>query len=193
MNIETLLIGLDGQGSQGGPGRPPDELKTTLQPDLPPSFDEAVTRHERELMRFLLRTTRDREDALDLFQETWLRAYRAWPKVESAAGLRPWLYRIATNLCLNRTRDRLRRSRVIADEEVDPAHVAGGSGGSHAGVMHLKALIKRLPHNQREALVMRKFGGLEYSEIAAALGCSPDSARAGVYQALKKLQLAVEL
>ena len=67
-------------------------------------------------MRFLLRTTRDHDDALDLFQETWLRAYRAWPKLESGAGLRPWLYRIATNLCLNRTRDRMPRSRVIGDE-----------------------------------------------------------------------------
>jgi len=90
--------------------------------DLPPPFDEAVARHERELMRFLLRTTRDHDDALDLFQETWLRAYRAWPKLESAAGLRPWLYRIATNLCLNRARDRMRRSRVIGDEELDLAH-----------------------------------------------------------------------
>jgi RNA polymerase sigma factor (sigma-70 family) len=60
-------------------------------------------------------------------------------------------------------------------------------------MLHLKALIARLPHNQREALVMRKFGGLEYAEIASALGCSADSARAGVYQALKKLKLAAEL
>src|ERR1700721_2478952 len=84
------------------------QTKKPLTLDLPPPFDEAVARHERELMRFLLRTTRDHDDALDLYQETWLRAYRAWPKLESAAGLRPWLYRIATNLCLNRVRDRMR-------------------------------------------------------------------------------------
>jgi RNA polymerase sigma-70 factor, ECF subfamily len=160
--------------------------------ELPPSFDEAVVRHERELMRFLLRTTRDRDDALDLFQETWLRAYRAWPKLESAAGLRPWLYRIATNLCLNRTRDRMRRARVIGDEEPDRVRASRSSDGAHDGVLHLKAAIARLPHNQREALVMRKFGGLEYEEIATALGCSSDSARAGVYHALKKLKAAAE-
>src|SRR5579863_6193730 len=164
---------------------------TTL--DLPPPFDEAVARHERELMRFLLRTTRDHDDALDLFQETWLRAYRAWPKLESAAGLRPWLYRIATNLCLNRARDRARRSRVFGDEELDLARAPGNSDGVHEGALHLKAVIARLPHNQREALVMRKFGGLEYAEIATALGCSAESARAGVYQALKKLKAAAEL
>jgi RNA polymerase sigma-70 factor, ECF subfamily len=166
---------------------------TPITLDLPPPFDEAVARHERELMRFLLRTTRDHDDALDLFQETWLRAYRAWPKLESAAGLRPWLYRIATNLCLNRARDRMRRSRVIGDEEIDLARAPASSNGAHEGVLHLKAAIAHLPHNQREALVMRKFGGLEYAEIATALGCSAESARAGVYQALKKLKLSVEL
>ncbi len=168
-------------------------MSTPITLDLPPPFDEAVARHERELMRFLLRTTRDHDDALDLFQETWLRAYRAWPKLESAAGLRPWLYRIATNLCLNRARDRMRRSRVIGDEELDLARAPASSNGAHEGVLHLKAAISHLPHNQREALVMRKFGGLEYAEIATALGCSSESARAGVYQALKKLKLSVEL
>jgi RNA polymerase sigma-70 factor (ECF subfamily) len=190
--MEPLLIRTDGANGRSGAPPQPTEMDTPVPFALPPPFDEAVARHERELMRFLLRTTRDHDDALDLFQETWLRAYRAWPKLESAAGLRPWLYRIATNLCLNRARDRMRRARVIGDEELDLAGVPGSSNGAHDGVLHLKAVIARLPHNQREALVMRKFGGLEYAEIAAALGCSSDSARAGVYQALKKLKAAAE-
>lgn len=191
--METLLIRTGGANGREIRRPPSLEMKTPATFELPPPFDEAVARHERELMRFLLRTTRDQDDALDLFQETWLRAYRAWPKLESAAGLRPWLYRIATNLCLNRSRDRMRRARVIGDEELDPAQVAGTSDGAHDGVLHLKAAISQLPHNQREALVMRKFGGLEYAEIATALGCSAESARAGVYQALKKLKVAAEL
>src|SRR5216683_1703279 len=125
-------------------------MSTPLKLELPLPLDEAVARHERELMRFLLRTTRDHDDALDLFQETWLRAYRAWPKLESAMGLRPWLYRIATNLCLNRARDRMRRARVIGDEELDLANVPGSSDGAYEGMLHLKTLIARLPHNQRE-------------------------------------------
>jgi len=191
--METILIRTGGVNGRGIGRPPPIEMKMPATFELPPSFDEAVTRHERELMRFLLRTTRDQDDALDLYQETWLRAYRAWPKLESAAGLRPWLYRIATNLCLNRARDRMRRARVIGDEQIDLAQVAGNSNGAHDGVLHLKAAISKLPHNQREALVMRKFGGLEYAEIATALGCSADSARAGVYQALKKLKASAEL
>jgi RNA polymerase sigma-70 factor, ECF subfamily len=155
--------------------------------ELPPPFDEAMRRHEREIMRYLLRSTHEREDALDLFQETWLRAYRAYPQLDSAKGLRPWLFRIATNLCLNRARDRLRRARVINDE-IRAGSEGISTSGAHDGVMHLKSLIARLPNKQRQALVMRKFGGLDYEEIAAALGCSAAAARANIYQAMKKLK-----
>jgi RNA polymerase sigma factor (sigma-70 family) len=155
--------------------------------NLPPSFDEAMHRHEREIMRFIVRATRDREDAQDLFQETWLRAYRAYPQLDSAEGLRPWLFRVASNLCLNRKRDRARRAQVIADNELQEEH-AGTAAPVHENAIHLKAVLGRLPNKQRQALVMRKFGGLEYSEIAAALGCSEEAARAGVYLAMKKLK-----
>jgi RNA polymerase sigma-70 factor, ECF subfamily len=162
---------------------------------LPPPFEEALSRHEREIMRFLLRMTRDQNDALDLFQETWLRAYRAYPQLDSEQGLRPWLYRIATNLCRNRARDNMRRARVISngDDPTDGDHrLASASGpasaGDHVGVLHLRRAIAALPNKQGQALVMRKFAGLEYEEIGAALECSADSARASVYQALKKLK-----
>ena len=158
---------------------------------LPPPFEEALSRHEREIMRFLLRMTRDQEDALDLFQETWLRAYRAYPQLDSEQGLRPWLYRIATNLCHNRARDNSRRTRVISNgdgfDNGDHDRASSVSGGQE-DTLHLKRAIAGLPHKQGQALVMRKFAGLEYEEIGAALDCSADSARASVYQALKKLK-----
>jgi RNA polymerase sigma-70 factor, ECF subfamily len=155
---------------------------------LPPPFEEVLGRHEREIMRFILRTTRDREDALDLFQETWLRAYRAYASLDSPDGVRPWLFRIATNLCLNRVRDRARRGRVMLDAELAEKHDAGTTHGAHDGMIDLKAAIARLPRKQREAIVMRKFGGLEYDEIGAALGCTVEAARADVYQAMKKVR-----
>jgi len=166
---------------------------TAKKLNLPPPFEETVSRHEREIMRFLLRMTRDQNDALDLFQETWLRAYRAYPQLDSAEGLRPWLYRIATNLCRNRVRDNVRRARVITngDDPTDGDHRAAASapgGGGHEGMIHLRRAIAGLPNKQNQALVMRKFAGLEYEEIGAALECSADSARASDYQALKKLK-----
>ncbi len=154
---------------------------------IPPTFEEAVSIHERALMRYLIRTTGDREDALDLFQETWLRAYRAYPSLKPGAIVGAWLFRIATNLCRNRVRDRTRRARVMhpdGGDFVDRAAIAA----EHDRAIALSDAIKTLPLNQRRSLVMRKIEGLSYQEIGASLNCSPESARANVYQALKKLK-----
>jgi len=165
----------------------------TFKLKLPPPFEDAVKTMEREIMRFLMRSTGDRDDAMDLFQETWLRAYRAYPTLQSEDGLRPWIFRIASNLCRNRARDRMRRGRVISHESADceslerrtQHHLNGGPEGA----LHLKRSIARLPAKQGQALMMRKFAGLEYAEIGTALDCSAESARACVYQALKKLRI----
>lgn len=154
-----------------------------------------MNRHDREIMRFLVRMTRDREDALDLFQETFLRAYRAYPDLDSEAGLRPWLFKIAANLCRNRARDSARRSRVIAPdadaeilEAVSPHRLNHANHSAADGALDMRRAIAALPGKQGQAFVMRKIVGLDYSEIGAALGCSEESARAGVYQALRKLK-----
>ena len=87
---------------------------------VPLPFEAIMQRHEREIMRYLLRVLRDPEDAADLFQETWLRAYRAYPRLEPESDVRPWLYAIASNLCRNRARDGARRSRVIVPDTRSP-------------------------------------------------------------------------
>ena len=164
----------------------------TFNLKLPPPFEEAVKSMEREIMRFLMRSTGDREDAMDLFQETWLRAYCAYPTLQSEDGLRPWIFRIASNLCRNRARDRMRRGRVISNESADGAELAHSTpnhlNSGPEGELHLKRSIARLPGKQGQALMMRKFAGLEYAEIGTALNCSAESARASVYQAVKKLK-----
>ncbi len=167
-------------------------------PPIPLPFEDAMRRHDREIMRFLLRMTHDREDALDLFQETFLRAYRAYPHLDSEAGLRPWLFKIAANLCRNRARDRARHSRVIAPNadadalDVVVSHHSNfanhANNGTPDGALDMRRAIASLPGKQGQAFVMRKIVGLEYAEIGAALGCSEESARAGVYQALRKLK-----
>jgi RNA polymerase sigma-70 factor (ECF subfamily) len=164
-------------------------------PSIPLPFEDAMRRHDREIMRFLVRMTRDREDALDLFQETFLRAYRAYPALDSEAGLRPWLFKIAANLCRNRARDRARHSRVIAPEAdaevsdaLSPLHLNHANHTGPDGALDMRRAIAGLPGKQGQAFVMRKIVGLDYSEIGAALGCSEESARAGVYQALRKLK-----
>jgi RNA polymerase sigma-70 factor, ECF subfamily len=161
---------------------------------LPLSFDQIMRGHEREIMRYLLRVSGDREDAADLFQETWLRAYRAYPRLEPESDVRPWLYAIAVNLCRNRARDGARRARVIvAGDSEKPAdgirrvHRSPNENDGYAAV-HLRELMSALPAKQREALHLRYFAGLDYAAIAAAMDCSQQSARSNVSQAMKKLK-----
>jgi RNA polymerase sigma-70 factor, ECF subfamily len=164
---------------------------------VPLPFEELLQRYEREIMRYLLRVSGNREDAADLFQETWLRAYRAYPRLHSESAVRPWLYAIATNLCRNRARDGARRARVIVrDSEECPA--ADTTGGRHHSlhetdgyaIVHIREQITDLPTKQRHALYLRYFGGLDYTEIATTMNCSQESARANVSQAVRKLKAA---
>ena len=159
---------------------------------LPLPFEELLRRHQREILRYLVRLCGDREDAADLFQETWLRAYRAYPRLNPYSDARAWLYSIAVNLCRNRARDGARRRRVIAgkqrrDQKTSViARVTTDNDGFAA--IHLRELLARLPARQREAVHLRYFAGLSYAEIAVSMGSSAESARANVFQAMKKLQ-----
>jgi RNA polymerase sigma-70 factor (ECF subfamily) len=151
---------------------------------------------------YLLRFTRNPPDAQDLFQETFLRAHRAYAALPADADHRAWLMRIAINLSKNYVRDRRRRYRVLADE----SHGHGGdavpqtqTGMDTEGMMisretahTLMAAIDALPFRQRTALVQRQFEGLDYQAIADNLACSPEAARAHVYQALRKLRLSLQ-
>jgi RNA polymerase sigma-70 factor (ECF subfamily) len=164
---------------------------------VPLPFEALLQRHEREIMRYLLRMSGDRDDAADLFQETWLRAYRAYPQLHPESDVRPWLYAIATNLCRNRARNGARRARVIVTDS-EECLAADTTGGHHCSfyetdsyaMVHLRQRIAGLPIKQRQALYLRYFGGLDYAEIATAMGCSQESARANVSQAMKKLKAA---
>ena len=163
---------------------------------LPLPFERIMQQYEREIMRYLLHVSGDREEAADLFQETWLRAYRAYPRLEPASDVRPWLYAICVNLSRNRARDGARRARVIvADDEENPAAERIGrvrrslDENDGYATVHMRELIAALPAKQREGLQLRYFAGLDYAAIAAAMGCSEQSARANVSQGMKKLKL----
>jgi RNA polymerase sigma-70 factor, ECF subfamily len=164
---------------------------------VPLPFEELLQRHEREIMRYLLRVSGDREDAADLFQETWLRAYRAYPRLHPGTNIRPWLYAIATNLCRNRARDGARRARVMVRDTKERSAADTTGGHCHSpqeidgyAMVHMRELISHLPMKQRQALYLRYFGGLDYAEIATTMNCSQESARANVSQAVRKLKAA---
>src|SRR5215510_14348527 len=80
-------------------------------------FAEVITLHQKTIYGYLLRFTHNAHDAQDLFQETFLRAYRAYTALPGDADLRAWLMRITVNLSKNYVRDRQRRAKVLVDEE----------------------------------------------------------------------------
>jgi RNA polymerase sigma-70 factor (ECF subfamily) len=155
------------------------------------TFDDLLTRYQAELYRFALQLTRNRADADDLHQETLIKAYRAFDRLDPAANHRAWLYRIATNTFLSGRR-RAGREELLDDEAAldIPAEQTDHAASLDArDLLHdVAAFVDRLPDKQRVALVMRKYQGLGYDEIAANLDSSEGAARANVHEALRKLR-----
>jgi RNA polymerase sigma factor (sigma-70 family) len=132
----------------------------------------------------------------DCFQETFLSALRAYPKLRNGDNLRGWILAIATRKAIDSARSRQRRAAPVADvTELVDAQVGPGHGAEFEGFDGwnddaLWSDIQTLPPMQRVALVHRILLDRPYTELAAAMGSSVDSARANVYQALKKLREA---
>ncbi len=146
------------------------------------AFETVVAAHHAEIRRYLLRITARPSEADDLSQETFLRAFRA----------HAWLFSIATNLSRNHFRDQKRRLRAHAAAalerpEVDPAWPESEAAAGEARA-RIEAVIAGLPMKQRLAFIMRKMHDLDYAVIGANLDCSADSARAHVFQALRKIR-----
>jgi RNA polymerase sigma factor (sigma-70 family) len=146
--------------------------------------------------RFLMGTVGPNE-VDDCFQETFLAALRAYPKLRSGDNLRGWVLAIATRKAIDAARARGRRAEPVGDVT---ALLPAGAGGHTVDVESeafgdsieepLRNDILALPPMQRVALVHRVLLDRPYAELAAAMGCSVESARANVYQALRKLREA---
>ncbi|MBI1734764.1 MAG: RNA polymerase sigma factor [Candidatus Rokubacteria bacterium] len=159
-------------------------------------FETVVEAHHPEIRRYLTRVTRRAAEADDLAQETFLRAYRSWHALPANANVRAWLFAIATNLSRNHFRGEQRRSR--AHESVKAIVSERGHESTDGGVMFSEALgvvesvVERLPFKQRTAFVLRKIHELDYVAIGSVLDCSSDTARAHVFQALRKIRQSLD-
>ena len=156
------------------------------------SFDGLVTAHHAEIHRFCVRVTASASAGDDVSQETFLRAYRAYAALPDDANVRAWLFAIAANLCRNYFRSEKRRRLAHAAVSAIP-EVKGPAGPEHEtlfneGMAVIEAAIAELPLKQRLAFVLRKLHDLDYDEVARTLECSAESARAHVFQALRKVR-----
>lgn len=159
-------------------------------------FESLLETHHGEIYRYLLRVTARRSDADDLSQETFLRAYRAYAALAPDANVRAWLFTIATNAARNHFRGEKRRRTAHA--AVERAQSALDGAGPEGEALFNEARhvvdgsVHRLPLKQRLAFIMRKIHDLDYDIIGESLGCSADSARAHVFQALRKIRRSLD-
>lgn len=146
---------------------------------LPP-FQSLLDEHAADVMA-VLRGAVGRSDADDCFQETFLAALRAYPKLGDASNLRGWLLTIAHRKAIDHHRANGRRPLPMAE----PTEIAVLDPEPDAG---LWAAVGALPPKQRAAVALRYACDLPHAEIAAALGCSPEAARRSLHEGMKRLR-----
>jgi RNA polymerase sigma-70 factor (ECF subfamily) len=169
------------------------------------AFRVLVEHHSRSIFRLAYRMTGNEQDAEDIVQESFLRAYKQLGKFDARASFGTWLYRIATNCSLDLVRARKRRAEQLApaahpdgetEEAVralpslDPTPERAALSGEMAE--HVSAAMNELSATERTAFVLRHFEGMRIEEVAHLLECQPGAAKHSVFRAVKKLRRALE-
>jgi RNA polymerase sigma factor (sigma-70 family) len=157
---------------------------------LPP-FQSFLDENRDAVWRFLCASVGPVE-ADDCFQETFIAALRAYPKLRAGRddhNLRAWVLTIAHNKAIDAHRGRSRRPLPVAEPgELEKTSTAGPGAPPEE---ELWEAVYKLPERQRSAVVLRFVGDLTHSEIAAAIGCSEEAARRSLHEGLTKLRKAV--
>ncbi len=153
------------------------------------AFSELAVRHSRPLTTLVQKIVGDWEDAKDITQTAFLKAYQGLPRFMMASSFKTWLYRIA----INAARDHLRKKKFgsepeAVDELPDPGDSAAERLEKARTLAQLKTAVEALPEKQRMTLLLRVDRGLDYKEIAKILGGTPGAARGNFFQATKTLK-----
>ena len=153
---------------------------------LPP-FQSFLDENRDAVWRFLCASVGPVE-ADDCFQETFIAALRAYPKLKDDSNLRAWVLAIAHNKAIDAHRGRSRRPLPVEPDDLER------SGATDPGAPRDEELweaVYELPERQRSAIVLRFVGDLAHREIATAIGCSEEAARRSLHEGLTKLRKAV--
>jgi RNA polymerase sigma factor (sigma-70 family) len=155
-----------------------------------PTFQTLIDQHGRDVHRFLSATV-GHSAADDCYQETWLAALRAYPRLRNADNLRSWLLTIAHRKSIDYVRARNRQAVPVADVP----ERADGSGSAPLiadGDSELWILVGELPPKQRTAVALRYVFDAAHAEIGSVMGTSEEAARRNVHEGLKRLRTEYE-
>jgi RNA polymerase sigma-70 factor (ECF subfamily) len=161
------------------------------------SFNQLILRWERPIFALAYRTIGREEDARDVCQETFLRAFRALPGFRGQAKFSSWLYRIALNLCRDWIRRERRTGFVQPPEDTDLMDLIAAAEPSESiedlvarkdQIRAIEKVMARLPEEQRTAIVLKEYHGLTFQEIADLMGCPLSTVKTRLYQGLSVLR-----
>lgn len=156
-----------------------------------PEFAELVSRHGHEIFAYLWRLLGDNDLADDCLQDVFLRAFKAYGRLDANANTRAWLYKIATNTAysLRKREARIASKQVGLDlNTVDDGNTPDDRYEQAEKLERVAQAVMALPPMQRAAIILRKYETLSYAEIASILESSESAARANVYQGMKSLR-----
>ena len=154
------------------------------------AFDVLVERHRRSVYQLCYRFAGNHEDASDLAQDTFLRAFKALGTFKGNSAFGTWLYRVAVNVCLNR-----KAGKRLPTEPIDEREFTDRSADAADRLVQRKetaavvrAAIARLPDKQRATMILRTYQELPHEEIAVILGSSVGAVKANFFHALANLK-----
>jgi RNA polymerase sigma-70 factor (ECF subfamily) len=162
-------------------------------------FEAEAVPHMDLLYNFALRTTGDPDDARDLLQETFLKAYRFWDKYEKGTNIRAWLFRIMKNSYINRYRKETREPGMVDYEDVENFYDSIRADSTDTNDLQEKLFgnilgdevtqaLQSLPEDFRTVVILADIEGLSYEEIAEFLNCPIGTVRSRLHRGRKMLQ-----
>ena len=162
------------------------------------AFEDIVREYEKNVYNIALRMTGDREDALDVSQEAFLKAYHALPNFRGESKFSVWLYRIVSNACLDFLRERKRRAEVslsVGDDEDESAEAEIRDDSLSPETLFERKLTREavrrgllsLPEDQRNILLLREIQGFSYEEIGRILSLESGTVKSRIFRARRKL------
>src|SRR5437879_12610501 len=174
-----------------------EELVTRSMGGDADSFNQLVLRWERPIYALAYRVIGREEDARDVCQETFLRAFRALSGFRGQAKFSSWLYRIALNLCRDWVRRQRRTPVVPLPEDVDVMELAASREPTEPIedlvarrdlTRAVEKAMARLPDEQRTAIILKEYHGLTFQELADLVGCPLSTVKTRLYQGLTVLR-----
>jgi RNA polymerase sigma-70 factor (ECF subfamily) len=181
------------------PDVPEQQLIQRAQKGDQEAFGALVSEHQRYVYNLALRVLRNEEEALDLAQETFVRAWTALPNFRGQSQFRTWLYRIATNLCYNRLPNLRRSLNNLGDEvlsEIPETDITFDNPARGFESRELRAYLHKaideLDENYRLLISLRYQNELSYEEIASLLNLPLGTVKTGLFRAKEQLRRALE-